>query len=45
MLNVGDIVSVTSPYQDFDGTEKLIVTSVTNSFNQGLETTVTCRTL
>ena len=45
MLNVGDIVSVTSPYQDFDGSEKLIVTSVTNSFNQGLETTVTCRTL
>jgi hypothetical protein len=45
MLNVGDIVSVASPYQDFDGTEKLIVTSVTNSFNQGLETTVTCRTL
>jgi hypothetical protein len=45
MLNVGDIVSVTSTYQDFDGSEKLIVTSVTNSFNQGLETTVTCRTL
>ena len=45
MLNVGDMVSVTSPYQDFDGSEKLIVTSVTNSFNQGLETTVTCRTL
>ena len=45
MLNVGDIVSVTSPYQDFDGSEKLIVTSVTNSFSQGLETTVTCRTL
>lgn len=45
MLNVGDIISIISPYQDFDGSEKLIVTSVTNSFNQGLETTVTCRTL
>jgi hypothetical protein len=45
LIGVGDIVSISNAYQGFDGTEKLIVTNVSQTFNQGLETEVTCRTL
>ena len=45
LINVGDIVGVKYTYQGFAGTEKLIVTSVSHSYNEGLETEITCRTL
>jgi len=45
LLSVGDIVSVKYPYQGFSGTEKLIITSISHTYNQGLETRITCRTL
>ena len=45
LINVGDIVAVKYTYQGFTGTEKLIITSVSHSYNQGLETDITCRTL
>jgi hypothetical protein len=45
IITVGDIVSIKYPYNGFEGTEKLIVTNVTQSYSEGLETTITCRTL
>lgn len=45
LINVGDIVTINYPFQGFDGTQKFIVTAVSHGFSQGLETTVTCRTL
>ncbi len=45
LLSVGDIVSVKYPYQGFSGTEKFIITSISHTYNQGLETRITCRTL
>ena len=45
LISVGDIVSILNTYQGFDGTEKLIVTRVEHSFNNGLETSITCRTI
>lgn len=45
ILSVGDIVTVKYPYQGMTGTEKLIITAVSHSYNQGLETTISCRTL
>lgn len=45
LISVGDIVSIVNSYQGFSGTEKLIVSNVSQTFQQGLETQVTCRTL
>ena len=45
IITVGDIVTIKYPYNGFAGTEKLIVTNVTQSYSQGLETTISCRTL
>jgi hypothetical protein len=45
LIAIGDIVAISNSYQGFSGTEKLIITNVTQRFNQGLETEVTCRTL
>lgn len=44
-IAVGDIVSVKYTYQGLDGTQKFIVTNVRHSFNQGLDTEITCRSL
>ena len=45
LIGIGDIVSISNEYQKFYGDEKLIVTNVSQRFDQGLETEVTCRTL
>jgi hypothetical protein len=45
LISVGDIVTVKYTYQGFAGTEKLIVTSVSHRYSNGLETSITCRTL
>lgn len=46
LISVGDIVTIKYDYQGFDGTlKKLIVTKVVQSYNEGLETSITCRTL
>ena len=43
LISVGDIVTINYDYQGFDGTEKFIVTNVNHSYQQGLETSITCR--
>lgn len=45
LLAVGDIISIKYLYQGLAGTEKFIVTSIRHSFDQGLETSITCRSL
>lgn len=44
-ISVGDIITIKYPYHGFDGTEKLIVTSINHRFQTGLETSIVCRTL
>ena len=44
-IAVGDIVSVKYIYQGLDGTQKFIVTNVRHTFNDGLDTEITCRSL
>lgn len=43
MIAVGDMISITYPYNGFNGGERLIVTNVTQSFDEGLTTNITCR--
>ena len=45
LISVGDIVSIKNVYQGFAGDENFIVTEVKHSFSEGLETSITCRTL
>lgn len=45
LISVGDIVSIKNAYQGLSGTENFIITEVKHSFSEGLETSITCRTL
>jgi hypothetical protein len=45
LLSPGDIVSVKYTYQGLDGTEKFIITGVYHTYNEGLTTEITCRSL
>jgi len=45
LVSVGDIITVNYPSNNLDGTQKFVVMNVSNSFNQGLETSITARTL
>lgn len=42
-LAVGDIVSINYPYQGFAGTEKFMIVRISQSYSDGLETSITCR--
>ena len=43
LVSVGDIISIDYAYQGFDGTEKFIVTNVSQSYQEGLSTNIGCR--
>lgn len=45
LVQLGDIISVKHIYQKFDGSEALIVTDISHSFTNGLQTELTCRTI
>jgi hypothetical protein len=45
LISVGDVVSINYPSNDFDGTEKFVVTQVSNSFKEGLQTSITARSI
>jgi len=47
LLSIGDIITVKYSYQGLDGSsaKKFIITNITQSFDQGLETTILCRSL
>jgi len=45
LISVGDIITINYPSNNFDGSQKFVVMNVNSSFNEGLETTITARTL
>jgi len=45
LISVGDIVNIKYTYQGLAGTEKFIVLSVQHNYNEGLSTSIVCRTL
>lgn len=45
LINVGDVIVVNYPDNNLDGTKKFVITSVSNSFDQGLETSITARSI
>lgn len=45
LISVGDIITVNYPKNDLDGTQKFVVTRVTNSFKGGLSTSITARSI
>ena len=45
LISIGDVVTIKYPYHGFDGTEKFIVTNISHSYKEGLETVIVCRTL
>jgi hypothetical protein len=45
IISVGDIITIKYPYNGFQGTEKLIITSISHSYSEGLGTSISCRTI
>ncbi len=45
LISVGDIVSINYPKNNLSGTEKFVVTNVRNSFEGGLSTSITARSI
>jgi hypothetical protein len=45
LICVGDVIGINYPYNGMNIPNKFLVTSVNHSFSEGLETTITCRTL
>jgi hypothetical protein len=45
LISVGDIVTINYPSNGLDGTQKFIVSSINNSFDGGLSTKITTRSI
>jgi hypothetical protein len=45
LVSVGDVITINYPSNNLDGTQKFVVMNVSNSFSDGLETSITARTL
>jgi hypothetical protein len=45
LISVGDIVTIKDSYNGLTTSQKFVVLTVKNNFNNGLETSITCRTL
>jgi len=45
LISVGDILSIKHTYVGLAGTESFIVTNVNHEYSEGLETSITCRSL
>lgn len=45
LICVGDVISINYPYNGMTIPNKFLVTSVNHSYSEGLETSITCRTL
>lgn len=44
-ISVGDIITVDYPYQDLSITDKFVITNVRQSWSEGLETSITARSI
>lgn len=45
LLSVGDVITVTYPYNDLSTSDKFVITNINHDFREGLRTTITARTL
>ena len=45
LISVGDLVTINYPSNGLDGTQKFIVSSINNSFEEGLSTKITTRSI
>ena len=45
LLTVGDVIVVNYPYLGITTSQKFLITDVIHSYNEGLETSIVCRTL
>jgi hypothetical protein len=45
LISVGDLVTINYPANGFDGTQKFIVSNINNSFEGGLNTKITARSI
>lgn len=45
IISVGDVISINYPKNNLDGTQKFVITRVDNSFKEGLQTTITARSV
>jgi len=45
MLSVGDVIKIDYPYHGLTTSQKFLITNVNQSYNSGLETSITCRSL
>ena len=45
LISVGDIITINYPKNDLDGTQKFVVTRVSNSFREGLNTSISARSI
>jgi len=44
-IEVGDIITISYPKNDLDGTKKFLVTNVNTSFDEGVSTSITARSI
>lgn len=44
-IQIGDIVSISYPYQDLNGTQPFVVTGIQHSWQDGLQTIITVRSI
>jgi hypothetical protein len=45
LLSIGDVITVTYPYNDLSTSDKFVITNINHDFREGLRTTITARTL
>ena len=45
LLSVGDVIKVKYEYNNLTADQKFLITDISHSYSQGLETAITCRTL
>lgn len=45
LLSVGDVITVTYPYNNLSTSDKFVITNINHDFREGLTTTITARTL
>ena len=45
LISVGDLVTINYPSNGLDGTQKFIVSNINNSFDGGLNTSITARSI
>lgn len=45
LLSIGDVIKVKYEYNNLTTSQKFLITDINHSYNEGLETSITCRTL